>query len=59
MIQFDPPSHATAVSALPERYKELESLLVPAEELGTSYYSYALHVGIDQLRTDFEAVHEN
>jgi len=56
-VEFDPPPHATAISARPERYSELETVLVPENERkGSKYVGYALIIGFDKLAESFEKV---
>jgi hypothetical protein len=56
-VEFDPPSDATAVSARPDRYAELEAILVPeSERKSNNYVGYALIIDLGRLSEDFEKV---
>lgn len=57
IVEMDPPSHAIAVYALPKRYTEMASVLIPRRDLESPQYgSYALVIPYDSLRYDFEPV---
>jgi len=56
-VEKDPPSHATAVYARPERYEEMADLLVPPSDRASPLYgSYTLVISFDSLKQDFEVV---
>ncbi len=54
-VKRDPPPQAKAVYALPERYEDLEQLLVPPEDLASKAYDgYSLVIRFEELDRDFE-----
>jgi hypothetical protein len=58
-VEFDPPPHATAVSARPDRYGELEPTLVPeADRKNGKYVGYALVIDLNQLANHFEEIRD-
>ena len=58
-VEFDPPPHATAISARPDRYSELEALLVPENErLADKYVGYALVISLETLERHFTLVRD-
>jgi hypothetical protein len=54
-LEYDPPSLATSVYAVPRRYNALERMLVPASDRSSvAYGGYALVIPLEQLAHDFE-----
>ena len=54
-LEYDPPSLATSVYAMPRRYNALERMLVPAADRSSDAYGgYALVISLEQLAHDFE-----
>jgi len=56
-VSFDPPSHAEGVSLIPDRYRDLLPVLVPAEDAaGEKFDSYSLVVSFEELAQYFRKV---
>jgi hypothetical protein len=56
-VEFDPPPHAKAVSAVPVRYEALAQILVSPQELhNRAFDTYRLVITLDQIASDFEQV---
>ncbi len=54
-LRDDPADGATAVGAVPDRYKELEGTFVPAvDRMNPKYGNYVLILDLDSLARDFE-----